>query len=740
MNIRLENIHTEASPANYVSFLNQPPKSRGDRDSIHSVSSVRSVMSGMSVFWSSFGIGSSGASSKSEKAKAAVEQDLKYLYSAFTKIPCLRLSPDHRARLISGYEEFPFDTAVPLHTFKNLSALEIIDVDFRSFFGWDRLAEQLRTLTVKRANLDDIYDLLTAIVLDDIDKRRRRSSKAQSSPIIAWPSTSSRSDFGRSNSAPGSPIADAMLSTSASPRNSLTQIARSEHQRPHRSQTGNTSPTRPTTARHGTSYRHVRGSSTKLQRSGSGSSNSSDSSHGNGRSPSVPNILSMGLLPPNKWRFLRHLSLADNSLTSISVEGLAPLANTLHSLDLSSNLFTEVPDSLATLISLRALNLSNCMIESLHSLARHPLPAITALNLRGNRLRSIAGIERLLSLERLDLRYNRLDDPTEIARLTGIPYIRDIYVSHNPFVKTHSNYRITIFNLFRRIPGYSEDIMIDSTGPGYSERKKLVERAAEVEAPRVMRPPDLDEPPLTAPEKNKPAVVQMPASERLDKQLKPQRPIPPSIQSDYAVGSARRRKSSRRRIVDLSETEMPLKDSSLEQAQILIRQVQADLPPVKDLPARPLQRSESQRTNGSGPRIPDRTSSKSREPASETSRPTVSQQPVQPPVRAEIRKVCEDSDDDRLEIRREQSKPATQESPERDTTGDAYRKRLEAIKNEVGNNWLSVLGEDNFKNGGKAPSPASGRAEYSHPPTLRQESHTSMSSSHAITTGTRTIG
>ena len=101
-------------------------------------------MSGMSGLWSSFGLGSKDASSKSERAKIALEADLKYLYSAFTKIPCLRLAPDHRACLIRGYEEFPFDTAVPLHSFKNLSALEIIDIDYRSFYGWDRLSEQLR--------------------------------------------------------------------------------------------------------------------------------------------------------------------------------------------------------------------------------------------------------------------------------------------------------------------------------------------------------------------------------------------------------------------------------------------------------------------------------------------------------------------------------------------------------------------------------------------------------------------
>ena len=207
MNVRLENIHAEASPANYVSFLSQSQMSQGrsERDSIHSVSSVRSVMSGMSNLWSGLGIGPSTSAAKTEKAKVQLSIDLKYLYSAFTKIPCLRLSPDRKARLIRGYEEFPFDTAVPLLAFKNVSALEICDVDFRQFYGWDKLAEQLRSLTVKRSNVDDPTDLFINIVLDDMDKRRRRSSKAQSLP---WPTSPSLrfADVGRANSTPSSPM------------------------------------------------------------------------------------------------------------------------------------------------------------------------------------------------------------------------------------------------------------------------------------------------------------------------------------------------------------------------------------------------------------------------------------------------------------------------------------------------------------------------------------------------------
>ncbi|KAJ9404931.1 hypothetical protein DTO045G8_7395 [Paecilomyces variotii] len=654
MSVRLENIHSDTS-ASYVSFLNKPQRSKGDRDSIHSVSSVRSVMSGMSALWSSFGLGSKD-SSKSEKAKAALEADLKYLYSAFTKIPCLRLAPDHRARLIRGYEEFPFDTAVPLHSFKNLSSLEIIDIDFRSFYGWDRISEQLRTLTVKRANLDDPADLLTGIVLDDIDKRRRRSSKAQPSPALGWSSSANpqpvhRSETSKSASAPGSPTPDTGFGTSTSPQATPMIRGASDGIRGH-TRTGSISPTRPQTSKH-VGYRHSRGTSSKIRRSGSGSSNSSEASTGY-RNTSSSN-LSAGFLPPSKWRFLRHLSLADNSLMSISATSLAPVANTLHSLDLSSNLFTEVPDSLASLASLRALNLSNCMIASLHSLSKTPLPAITALNLRGNRLQSLAGIERLLSLERLDLRDNQLSDPTELARLTGLPEIREIWVSGNPFTKTHSGYRVTIFNLFRRTPGYSEDVIIDATGPGYTERKQLVERAAEPEGAPVVRPAFQGE--HVAVTRPAPTVVQT-----LQKQETKSRAESNPLQR---VGSGRRRKGQRRRVDLTGEQSHPARDlGSTDGVDLVTRQSPNMTDPFIDIP----------RDEGSRKTVPNSSHS----------------------IQDSLKRPIQTPDSPTRDAKGGHPLLPIVHDMDLNVDGDAYRQRLEALKQEIGSGWLAVLGDESW--------------------------------------------
>lgn len=703
MNVRLENIQTEVSQS-YVSFLNKPQRSKGgDRDSIHSVSSVRSVMSGMSGLWSSFGLGSKDSVSKSEKAKVALEQDLKYLYSAFTKIPCLRLAPDHRARLISGYEEFPFDTAVPLHSFKNLSALEIIDIDYRSFYGWDRLSEQLRTLSIKRAHLDDPADLLTRIVLDDIDKRRRRSAKSQQSPPLGgWTNSAGTHsvhapDRSSSLSAPGSPVAETALGSSTSPKSTPMMRAGSEGGKI-RARAESISPTRPNT-KHG----HRR--SARIRRTGSGSSNSSETSGGY-RTGSSSNLLA-GVLPANKWRFLRHLGLPENSLTSIPAGSLAPVANTLNSLDLSSNLLTEIPDTLASLVALRALNLSHCMIQSLHSLSRNPLPAITALNLRGNRLRSLAGIERLLSLERLDLRDNNLMDPTELARLTSLPEIREIWVSGNPFVKTHSGHRVVIMNLFRRTPGYAEDIIIDGRSAGYTERKQLVDRVAEPESAPVVRSSAADQPAVV----HKPTgVTVQPAP--LPKPTEDESESHPKVapREDKEAGTNRRKKIQRRRIVDLS-TDNPFTSDGLGNPGPAVSQAlptqqvhaptQLSTVPPHEFHLKPDSGLQSGSSSIQGPVKPAHSGS---------------------PVHAAV-------------VQSTSGKDWTLEDEE------ICRQQLEALRQEVGHSWITVLGEHRWDNSQKdladlaAHLAGSGLDHSALPaPTVAR------ANSHAILSGGHTLG
>ena len=695
MKVRLENLHDTSTSANYVSFLSQSQrsKSRGsDVGSIHSVSSIRSVMTGMSALWASFGLGSSISAARTERQKAAIQADLTYLYSAFTKIPCLRLAPDWRARLIRGYEEFPFDSAVPLYVFKNVSALEVSDIDFRQFFGWDRLADQLRSLTLKRASLDDPADILIDIVLDDMDKRRRRTSKTQASPTTPWTGSASprrsptmpQAELHKSTSAPGSP--EARKSTTDLPVGSLSSelttdpnarrpsVIRTDSDEPKSpskdSRPRSHSPRRPSSSRNGSN--NHRGSY-KIRRSGSGSSHSSLSDSWHNSRGSSSNLLSMGILPASKWRFLKHLSLSDNSLTTIPATSLAPLANTLHSLDLSSNLFTQIPDSLATLTALRALNLAHCMIDSLHSLTRNPLPAITALNLRANRLQSLAGIEKLYPLERLDLRDNRLTDPMELARLTGIPEIREIYVEGNPFTRTHRDYRITIFNLFRKTPGYTEDITIDATGPSYSERRYLVERVAVPPAVPVIKPTPQE---IPAVDVSKPAIIHEAPKEPAV--LRKERPTPKSTSSEVHTSSTRRRRAPKRRIVDLATNESPI-----PYAQPVDRHMTTSDETVELGSGDNYRISQAQETQQATPKVLADSPLPNTQSSPEVPRIDTHVMPQLPPLYH--------APDESQAVPQQ-----WQDNPDWDVGGELYRRKIEALRDKVGNGYLSVLSEEGW--------------------------------------------
>lgn len=448
--------------SNYVSF------SRRDSDaaSIRSVSSIRSIAStfGNSI-WNGFGAWG-GAAQRSEEQ---IVQDLKQLYSAFCKIPTVRLQPSKQPAPIAGYEEYPFDTAVPMQAFKNLQFLEIIDYPVTSLYGWDTLADQLRSLVCRRVGLGDVAELTIVAIRREQAIKRRRAERA----TRHWQPQASGDVYHTGSS-----------SGLASPRfGGLSRASSSTGVHPQRSYSKQGSAS-PTELAKQTSTKYASG--VQIDRNLSNSSVDSNHSRGGARRiPSSGNLLASDqhLAQSTKWRFLRFLSLAENGLTEVSEQALAPLVNSLHFLDLSRNRFAKVPTALASLTHLRSLDLSHNALETLHSLAQRPLPCIATLNLRGNKLKQLAGIEKCPSLERIDLRDNAMKDPTEIARLQGMPGMKELFVAGNPFCRLHTDYRVTIFNVFRGNPEIREDVLVDGRAPGMLEKRSLVPRAEEIIPP-----------------------------------------------------------------------------------------------------------------------------------------------------------------------------------------------------------------------------------------------------------------
>ncbi len=160
LNLRLDNMDSENS-TNYVSFLSEFQRNKkqdSDAQSIHSISSVKSVMSSVSALWNNF-----GSTSKIDNTVS----DLKYLFSAFSKLPCLRLANEPNAKLIEGHEEYPFETATPILIFKNVLVLELSDLEPKEVYGWHILSSKLRYLVVKKAHITDPLEVLVTLVSAD---------------------------------------------------------------------------------------------------------------------------------------------------------------------------------------------------------------------------------------------------------------------------------------------------------------------------------------------------------------------------------------------------------------------------------------------------------------------------------------------------------------------------------------------------------------------------------------------
>ncbi|ETS61611.1 putative leucine-rich protein [Moesziomyces aphidis] len=163
------NIPVAARPTSYFSFVAANASGK-DRDDTMSISSMASRISVVSSSFSS-SLSWFGGST----ARADPSSDIKYIYSCFTKIPSLRLGPIPARRLIQDFEDCPGQSAVPLDVFKNLHLLELDDVDPRTLLGWDRLCIQLRSLSCKKSNIEDLTDLLVDLVI--LDTRRRRGER-----------------------------------------------------------------------------------------------------------------------------------------------------------------------------------------------------------------------------------------------------------------------------------------------------------------------------------------------------------------------------------------------------------------------------------------------------------------------------------------------------------------------------------------------------------------------------------
>ncbi|KAI8596412.1 hypothetical protein EDD21DRAFT_343526 [Dissophora ornata] len=174
------------------------------------------------------------------------------------------------------------------------------------------------------------------------------------------------------------------------------------------------------------------------------------------------------------WPALRHLSMSDNSFPALAHDDTFLYTQSITSLDLSHNLLLSPPSGLTHLHNLNDLNLSYNMISGVQSIYQI-LGNICVLDLRGNRLESLSGLERLWNLEKADVRENYLMEAAEVGRLAALPGIREVWAERNPFCERQPQYRLKILAVFK---ANGHDLLLDGSFASFIEKRSIANMSA----------------------------------------------------------------------------------------------------------------------------------------------------------------------------------------------------------------------------------------------------------------------
>ncbi|XP_028792133.1 uncharacterized protein LOC114747928 isoform X2 [Neltuma alba] len=144
-----------------------------------------------------------------------------------------------------------------------------------------------------------------------------------------------------------------------------------------------------------------------------------------------------------QWNRLSFVSCACNGL--VLMDESLQLLPAVETLDLSRNKFAKV-DNLRKCTKLKHLDLGFNHLRTIapfNEVSFH----IVKLVLRNNALTTLRGIEKLKSLEGLDVSYNIISNFSELQFLTGLPVLQSLWLEGNPLCCARW-YRAQVFSFF----------------------------------------------------------------------------------------------------------------------------------------------------------------------------------------------------------------------------------------------------------------------------------------------------
>ena len=176
-----------------------------------------------------------------------------------------------------------------------------------------------------------------------------------------------------------------------------------------------------------------------------------------------------------QWRSLRQLSLRGCGLKTLDAS-LRTVA-LVEEMDVSDNVLAALPPALAFCTHLEVLDMSNnSHLGPALPTAPACLGALRVLKLRNCGIRSCLGIDRLYSLERLDLGENLVESFPEANRVASLPFLKSLCFAHCP-IASAKKYRLRVLALMHPHR--------DRLAPGMDDRAKLAP-AAEAPTPAVL--------------------------------------------------------------------------------------------------------------------------------------------------------------------------------------------------------------------------------------------------------------
>jgi hypothetical protein len=143
------------------------------------------------------------------------------------------------------------------------------------------------------------------------------------------------------------------------------------------------------------------------------------------------------------WTNLTKLSLSNCGI--VRMDEAFHFFPFLTHLDLSNNDITHVVH-LHDCVSLESLNLSYNRIRVLSNLER-VIGRVKKINLAHNDIESLDGLDKIYALEKVNLSFNYIDDMIEVQHLCRLPNLEAVYLADNP-ISELANYRLRFYREF----------------------------------------------------------------------------------------------------------------------------------------------------------------------------------------------------------------------------------------------------------------------------------------------------